>query len=396
MLNDISIKAFASGLLDSNDGVRDICQRALSDVPNELKSVAASAVVAYIAMPDILLRNLAGDILIKLGAASVSSLLPFLKSHDHDVRKFACDILGLIANSDITNYITPLLLDTDKNVQLAAVEALGNLHAQESLDQLIMTYENFDEVKPWVIEAIGKIGGANSESYLLERLDEETDQFLQIAIIDALAFNAETIDISYKLMSKIADTHPEMQKIMLMTSFAISFRLGVELKIPDDLRHIAHRAIYEKDVNISTAALIALGDKYYKEDIDALIEIISRGNPDLMRTIMCHLVVKSDVQVISEFTNKFIEWENTTNSSSDFFDNLIFCWQNVPNENRDPVVGALLDSFEFTGSNTILGILSGLIAQDTNGYVYDKLFEYSLQASEENKSKIEPLLLAAY
>lgn len=181
-----------------------------------------------------------------------------------------------------------------------------------------------------------------------------------------------------------------------MTSFAISFRLGVNLKMPDELRYIAHRAIYEKDENISTAALIALGTEYREEDIDSLIEIISRGDANLMRTIMCHLVVNSDTQVIVKFTNKFVEWENSSNSSSDFFDNLIFCWQNVPNENRDTLVGALLESFEFTGSDTILGILSGLISQDTNGYVYDKLFEYSLQTSEENKLKIEPLLLATY
>jgi len=203
MLNDIAIKAFSNGMLDSDIGIRDICQRALLDTPEELKPITSRAVAPYINMREIELRNLAGEILTKMGDPTIPVLIPYLKSHDYDVRKFACDILGLIGNENTVQHVIPLLNDSDKNTLLSAIETLGNLRAESALDSLIMVYENFDivksfdEVKPFIIEAIGKIGGENADSYLLEQFKKETDMFLQSAIFESLSFNTRIIDVSY-------------------------------------------------------------------------------------------------------------------------------------------------------------------------------------------------------
>ncbi|MPM64120.1 hypothetical protein SDC9_111006 [bioreactor metagenome] len=342
-------------------------------------------------MREIELRNLAGEILTKLGAPSVSILLPYLKSNDFDVRKFACDILGLIADEGIVSYVTPLLSDHDKNVQLSAVETLGNLRAESALDALIMVYENFDEIKPAVIESIGKIGGDNSESYLLEQLDNESDIFLQTTIIDALSFNAKSIDISYKLLAKMPRSNIEMQKIMLMTAFAISFRLEEKLLMPDDLRYVSHQGLLEEDENIMVASLISLGNVYRIEDIKPLIGVISKEQSDINQQIMYNLTVNSSVNEITYFFESFFILEDITDTQIDIIDYLPLFWNEIPIENKEAIIDALLINFEFTGSRRILNLFEGLQTQDKD-LIETRLFQYSTETSQENKILIDEFL----
>ena len=394
LINEISIKAFANGLLDNEIGIRDVSQRALIDTPDEFKAVAASAVAPYINMREIELRNLAGEILTKLGAASVPILLPYLKSNDPDVRKFACDILGLVGDEKIVPFVIPLLSDNDKNVQLSAVETLGNLPATpETLNALIMVYENFEEIKSFVIEAIGKIGGENSESYLLEQLEKEKDMFLQTTIIDALSYNAKSIDISYKLLERMPNVCIEMQKIMLMTAFAISFRLEETLLMPDELRHISHKGMLEKDENVMIASLISLGNSYRKDDIESLLYVITAENEDLTRQIMYNLAVNTCPEEIAYFFEQFFALEDKNEKQYDIFDTLSLFWAEIPAVNKDIIVDSVLINFELTSSRRTLLTLEMLLSLDEN-LVKPKLLKYSSETSEENKLLITRIFRA--
>jgi hypothetical protein len=392
LINEISIKAFSNGLLDIDIGIRDVSQRALIDAPAEFKVVVASAVAPYINMREIELRNLVGEILTKLGSPSVPILLPYLKSNDFDVRKFACDILGLIGDEKIVPHIIPLLSDNDKNVQLSAVETLGNLPATpETLDALIMVYENFEEIKSFVIESIGKIGGENSESYLLEQLENEKDIFLQTTIIDALSYNAKSIDISYKLLERMPNVGIEMQKIMLMTAFAISFRLEECLLMPDALRYVSHKGMLEKDENIMIASLISLGDSYRSEDVESLLKVITVEHEDLTRKIMYNLAVNSSTEMIAYFFEQFFAMEENDEQHYDIFDILVLFWDEISAENKNTIIDSLLINFELTSSHRILLTLEMLQSQD-GSLVNSKLLKYSSETSEENRLLIEKFL----
>jgi hypothetical protein len=311
--NEIVIKAFSNGLLDPDIGIRDVCQRALLDTPDDLRVTTAIAVAPYINMKEIELRNLAGEILTSMGPASISILIPYLKSSDMDVRKYACDILGLIGNEKTVPYIIPLLSDLDKNALLSAIETLGNLHAEEALDALIMVYENFeivkcfDEVKPFIIEAIGKIGGENADSYLIEKFKTETtDSFLHSAIIDALSYNTNNIEVSYKLLEIMPNyKSTTLQKIMLMTAFAIAFRLNENLIMPDELRYVSYIGMKENDANIMIASVISLGSAYREKDIPHLINVIAKDITDINTQILHNLTINSSPQVLTQFFEHF-------------------------------------------------------------------------------------------
>jgi len=128
MYTNLSIQAFANGLLDSYVGIRDVCQRALLNTPDEYKTATATAVAPLINIREIELRNASGEILTNMGKYAIKTLLPYLKSNDFDVRKFACDILGIIGDESIVPYITPLLTDPDRNTMLSAIGKYSALY----------------------------------------------------------------------------------------------------------------------------------------------------------------------------------------------------------------------------------------------------------------------------
>ncbi|MEO1175085.1 MAG: HEAT repeat domain-containing protein, partial [Myxococcota bacterium] len=70
------------------------------------------------------LRNAASEALVQLGAAAVSSLANSLAEGSVDVRKFVVEALGLIGGDGAERALYTALEDTDLNVRAAAAEAL--------------------------------------------------------------------------------------------------------------------------------------------------------------------------------------------------------------------------------------------------------------------------------
>ncbi len=183
-----AIAALANALRDENKGVRDAAQRSLLSIGNEH---VAAAVVDYLIDTNITTRNSAAEILIKLGTCSINAVLPFLYDADHDVRKFAVDILGFIGDSSPVEHLLPLLNDPDDNVVISVVEALGNMRSQHAVKDLMRIYERREDCKAAVAEALGKIGGDEASDFLLQKfceqvLDTKSDQLLLYTLLEAL------------------------------------------------------------------------------------------------------------------------------------------------------------------------------------------------------------------
>jgi len=392
MYSNLSIQAIANGLLDNCVGIRDVCQRALLNTPDEYKTATAIAVAPLINITEIELRNAAGEILIGMGKYAVKTLLPYLKSNDCDVRKFACDILGIVGDENIVIHITPLLTDPDRNTMLSAIETLGNLQATIALDSLIMVYENFEEVKPFVIEAIGKIGGENSESYLLEQLEIDTnDTFLQTIIIDALAYNAKNIDISYKLLKTMPNCKLELQKIMMMTAFAIASRLDMQLIMPDELRYVSHIGLKENDSNIMIASLLALGNEYIADDLQALMYVVVKNIPDLNKQIIYNLSVNSSPEIIHNFLDLYLLRDYNTEPECEFISYINLFWEQIPHQNKIAIIDSILFSIEQNYNDKILDVLELFYSLDEE-LMKEKLLTYSNETSAENKEIVTNFL----
>jgi HEAT repeat protein len=161
------IAALAAALQDANKGVRDTACRSLLLIGG---ADGARAVVEYVCSQDIVTRNLATDLLVKIGGPGIPALLPYLTDVDHDVRKAVVDVLGLIGGQVPVAPVLDLLRDPDPNVVVSAVEALGNMRNVEAVAGLEGTFERCDYARPAVAEALGKTGDPRSRDFVMTQL----------------------------------------------------------------------------------------------------------------------------------------------------------------------------------------------------------------------------------
>lgn len=344
--NRDTIYALSTALADKDSGVKDICARALAETPPEYAETATIAVAPYMSINNIELRNLAGDVMIKLGDRSVNPLLPYLKCDDHDIRKFACDIIGLIGEADAAEYIYPLIEDRDNNVVLSAIETLGNLRNPNSVEHILKIYDKKEEYNPQIIDALGKIGSNDALEFLMNKLETEEEQFIRVAVIDALAISCEDIHIANKLFEQMLDDEPEMQTILLKTICAVSFRCSEIVVLPSEYRKIAYLALNDTDSDTRAAGLYSLGSEYISEDVKSLIREVQENNSETQMHILYNLLVNSSKETIVSFFDEYcsscIE-QSSTENTFDFLSNIANFWEDVPLNNRAFVIQIILE-----------------------------------------------------
>ncbi|MCX6151011.1 MAG: HEAT repeat domain-containing protein [Ignavibacteriales bacterium] len=182
-LPDELAKLLCTKMSDEDKGFRDVVGFALTFSNNPQIPVF---LVPYISSPDISVRNLAGEILIKRGSGSIDALLRYLKEGDDDDKKFIIDILGLIGDSAPADVIQNLLHESpNENVILACIEALGNIQRLEALDDIMSFYDKNELFRPTVIEAIGKVGENKSLEFILDKynLADDLTKFSMLEIL---------------------------------------------------------------------------------------------------------------------------------------------------------------------------------------------------------------------
>ncbi len=386
--NQDSINAFAQGLKDEDRGIRDICSRALMNVCPTMAHVAAEAISDLITIGNIEIRNLAGDILLKLGQHSVNSLLPYLGDSDMDVRKYACDIIGLSAGESEIEYILPLLNDEDSNCVASAIEALGNIGSAAAIDAFTELYERNEDFRPNIIDALGKIGGEEAQNFLISIIRSNEESFTKFAAIDAIAYSGEDMSLCYELLGELPSISQELQPIILKTIYAIAFRLEQEIELPLELRYIAQNALLDEDLEIRGAGLVALGDSYRQEDISSLLNEVAQNNQDTQLHILSVLAMNSPDEVITSFFNAYFSQHAPDGSEVEFVGLLAQFWHELPEEN----VNNLLTSILYAALDYPKGSTSAVIelVRKLDSERLDSKLSSILQG-EDNKYKKEVL-----
>lgn len=354
-LEDNFIPIFTKYLSNDDRAIRDAGYRALINYPEPLKCNVARSVSPIIETRKIEIRNLAGDILLKLGVNTSEPLVKYLKSDDFDIRKFACDIIGLVDTGKYLDTVMQLYDDNDTNVVLSSIEAVGNIfyRNQTNVDKthiiysLIELYEtNNDVLKPQIVDTLGKIGGKEAEEFLLNILRYDNDYFLKIASIDSLAIVGSNIEISNLLLSEI-NTYPiDIQTVVLKTALAIGVRLGELPELPSESRKIAHKALKDLDKDISSAGLVALGETYELEDIDSLVNFFERADYDTQQYILYNLVENSYPKVLEIFFDKIFDIHINENNSSNNIELLLVIhpvWNNFVPDKQKMILTTLLN-----------------------------------------------------
>jgi HEAT repeat protein len=273
------ITALAGALEDDNKGVRDAAARSLLSIGG---IAIARAIVEYIGHRNIITRNLVAELLVKLGAIAVPAILPYLEDEDRDTRKFAVDILGLIGSDEPTARMLPLLHDPDDNVIVSAVEAFGNMKSAGSMQALYEVYDQYDYARPAVAEALGKIGLADSERFLQDRLRRSLDTLTSdpvtpFAIIEALGTIGGS-DALAELQQSLSAVRGTLRSATLHAIVRICERLRRTIPAPPEMKPDYLRAIQESDPEVRASGVKGLS-LYPGEDVtQALVRAIGSAS----------------------------------------------------------------------------------------------------------------------
>ena len=162
------------------------------------------------------LRNSAVESLERLGADAVEPLCAHLDDPDHDVRKFAIDILGSIGCKSSLPLVVRALDDPDPNVRVAAAENLGKIGDPAALPHLLKVLDGGDMwLKFTVLDALALIGAPVPLASLAPLLRES---LLKRAIYDCLGSlgGAECLPLLLQGVQEKAKNAREAAAVALM------------------------------------------------------------------------------------------------------------------------------------------------------------------------------------
>jgi hypothetical protein len=289
-----AIRALATALKDQDKGVRDATSQALLAIGGD---PVARMIVDYIADDNIVTRNLAGDMLRRLGNDSVASLLPYTRNADCDVRKFAIDLLGLVGSAETAPSIISCLVDPDENVVVAAVETLGELRNPAVVPHLIMTYADHLFARASVAEAAGKIGGPEALGFLQQTFDEviaatPPDLIVLCTLIDSLGSIGDERSLA-TLQGKVPFARGKVRHLLLDAIVRISERVSGSVSLDQRFVRDLLDMLNDDNAGMKSSAVKGLAASPGREVTRALLQCFA-VTEELDNLLHCVLVERDD------------------------------------------------------------------------------------------------------
>ena len=221
---DEAVAGLVLAIEDADLGIRELA----ADFLTEIKGRTTSELLCrFLAHPDIGTRNLASEILVRIGSEAVPALIDQLNDEDSDVRKFAVDILGLIRDERALEPLCQKLWDDGNNVVCSAAEALGEIGSASAVPHLIAACTKIDDVRLQAVEALGKIGDGSALPHLYESLKTD-DPVVLYAVIDAIGAIGKSESVA-QLLPYLEQPDPTIAEACLSAIIGISLRNGGRL-----------------------------------------------------------------------------------------------------------------------------------------------------------------------
>jgi len=263
------VEALTALVEDQDKGMRNAVSLSLSYNGNEK---IPYILVKYISSKDISVRNLAGEILLKIGSAAVESLVGYIdKGNDHD-KKFVIDILGLIGDSSAYSKIAQVMKENEnENVILACVEAIGNLARSDAVEDLIGIYNQSELYKPMVVEAFGKIGCEEAREFIISRYRTE-DVITQFAMIESLGLigNMETF---FFLLNELNSTEGALVWPLLESIYSLKEKFNFDVPYDERMKNLILLTIAEAEIKYKKAAAQLVSEFNDSDVITACLNI---------------------------------------------------------------------------------------------------------------------------
>jgi len=265
----------------------------------------ARAIVKYVTSENSAVRNLAGELLISMGQTSINPLLEALPDGDKHKKKFIIDVLGLIGDVKVEDAIIKLLnQEKDENVILACVEALGNIKSEKSVEYLINLYSVNELFIPSIIEALGKIASEKALDFIMSSYQNE-DPLIKFSIIESLGSIGNEKSF-YFLVGELPNLEGPISWVAIDSLFKLSNKLGLEIPFDEIFKRKVLDTIYEADEQYKKSAVYLLLPYNDKETIKAFLHVYG-FDPELDEIIKDKFF--NNIKAAAEVFEEFIESE---------------------------------------------------------------------------------------
>jgi|YelNatPaOPRAMG01_1025707.scaffolds.fasta_scaffold00063_77 HEAT repeat protein len=272
-INDEVAEALCQLVMDPDKGVRNTADLVLSS--NPYPKIPAY-LVRYVSAKDISVRNLAGEILLKIGSAAVEAMLDYIDVGNDDDKKFIVDILGLIGDSKANDKILSLLkVNKNDNVILACIEALGNLRCEEAVDYIEQLYFSNELYKPTIIESLGKIGSKKAVKFITDNFKNE-DDLTKFSMIESLGLigNEETF---FFLLSELNNLEGPLVWTIINSIYELKEKYHFDIPFDEKMKKSILNTIYEAEIDYQIPAVnlvLAFDDE---EVINACLSVYGKN-----------------------------------------------------------------------------------------------------------------------
>lgn len=213
-----SLALLSEALGDSSWRVRKTAADVIVRHP-EQKAAIATLVNALYDSENVGRRTSAIEALVMIGEPAMDDLVSSYQTYDVDVRKFVIDIVGDIGSKKATPFLLRSLSDQDENVRLASVEALGKVGGAESYDKLIELVNQPQDmpIRFSALHILGKLGRP-LPSPLIERLLQE--RMFRRAVFEVLGESPSQFGVDH-LIKGIEDSAKSARQAAIRSLAAI-------------------------------------------------------------------------------------------------------------------------------------------------------------------------------
>lgn len=281
------ISDLCSAMEKENKGIRNlITQFFLANRFNCLPN----CIVKYISSKDITLRNISGEVLMQYDKLSIDALVNFIdKSNDDFDIKFAADILAVIVDQKTEEALFNLLKkNKNDNIIISCIEGFGNNKTEKAFDELKKLYFEKEIFKPYVIEALGKIGSNEAFQFITECYKDD-DVLVKYNVLESLG-NIGNEDSFFFLIGELQTADESFVQPILESIYKLQLKYGFDLPYDEKIKR----------------ALLILLNQNEVEYIKIAIKFLSPYNdPELIYEMLRHFGI--DEEVDSIIFNKVIQ-----------------------------------------------------------------------------------------
>jgi serine/threonine-protein kinase len=178
----------AKYLIPALKAENEFCRRAAVEVLNEIGTTSSiKYLLEAVADEDWWVRARASDALARIGGPRVvDAVLELIKDKDEDIRRAAIEILNTCKDKRAVDQLVLATQDSDWWVSERAADALGEIGNPKAIPALLKMLARNNRSLPVAIRALGKLGDANVLPRIVPHL-QRPEKDVKVAAIEAVA-----------------------------------------------------------------------------------------------------------------------------------------------------------------------------------------------------------------